>query len=168
MNRRPVPWGALSPCSRLRRAAGGITILLALALGCADGFDRALAVDKATPALLALSQVQAYQAPVPGNGGLLIITGTTANSLQFQWMRAASPYYSQTVLQYKVVRSDSNNISTVSEAQANGTLVQDWTTDLDTVTVGSLSSGTTYYVNVLVRDPRQVMAAYVRTSASTL
>ena len=55
-------------------------------------------------------------------------------------------------LSYKVVSSSSNNITTVADALANGTIVQDWTVNSLTANFSALTDSTNYYVSVLVRD----------------
>lgn len=74
----------------------------------------------------------------------------------------------QASLQYKVVRSLSNNISSVAAAESNGTVVQDWTTDIATVNVTSLTASTTYYFNVLVKDGVENKGIYGGKSEVTL
>ena len=53
---------------------------------------------------------------------------------------------------YKVLYSLSDNITNVADAEANGTILQDWTINLLTADMTSLTSGTTYYAAVLARD----------------
>ena len=55
-------------------------------------------------------------------------------------------------LSYKVVSFSSNNITTVADALANGTIVQDWTVNSLTANFSALTDSTNYYVSVLVRD----------------
>ncbi len=90
--------------------------------------------------------------PVPGNGGLLTFSDTNSNSTILSWTQSVDNVSIQSSLEYKVVQSESNNIDTVDNAEPNGTLVQDWVFNTTNVSVTGLTSGTTYYFNVLVRD----------------
>ncbi len=91
-------------------------------------------------------------APIPGNSGTITTANVTSTSLTLNWTKATDTVTAQTSLQYKVVRSLSNNIDTVANAEANGTLVQNWTTDIATVNVSGLTANTAHYFNVLVKD----------------
>jgi hypothetical protein len=73
-------------------------------------------------------------------------------SITLNWTKAADDYTPQSSLQYRVYRSASGNIDTAANATANGTLVQDWTSDIGTCPASSLTLDTLYYFNVVVRD----------------
>ena len=90
--------------------------------------------------------------PVPGDSGTIGFSDTTATSTILSWTKAADNVSAESTLEYRVVQSESNNIDTASNAESNGTQVQDWTADIDTCSAEGLSAGTTYYFNVLVRD----------------
>ncbi|MBK9501157.1 MAG: chitobiase/beta-hexosaminidase C-terminal domain-containing protein [Leptospiraceae bacterium] len=98
--------------------------------------------------------------PIPGNSGIITITNVVSTSMTLNWTKATDTYTAQTSLQYKVVRSLSNNIDSVVNAEANGTLVQDWTTDINTVNVTGIVANTYYYFNVMVKDGVGYNAAY--------
>lgn len=99
-------------------------------------------------------------APVVGDSGTITNSNTYSTSLTLNWVKATDTYTSQASLQYKVVKSLLNNISTVSSAETNGTLIQDWATDINTLDVSGLSSGTLYYFNILVKDSVSNKAIY--------
>jgi hypothetical protein len=106
-------------------------------------------------------------APVPGGSGVITASAITSSSVTLSWTQATDNVTAQSSLQYKVVRSLSNNITTVATATANGTTVTDWTTNISTTTASGLSASTTYYFNVLVKDASGNTACYTSTSATT-
>lgn len=97
-------------------------------------------------------------APTPANSGTITISNLASTSLTLNWTKAndsgtGGEYVTpQSNLQYKVFQSTSNNISTVDTAETNGTVIQNWTSDINSFNVTGLTAGTTYYFNVLVRD----------------
>lgn len=99
------------------------------------------------------------------NSGLSF-TAETANSMTVSWS-ASDDITLATDLSYKVVYSLSDNISTVGDAEANGTVLQDWTINSLTVSMTSLDPVTTYYVTVMVRD-EEGNTGIVTGSATTL
>jgi hypothetical protein len=105
--------------------------------------------------------------PVAGGGGTLAFSNVTSASIQVSWTKATDNASAQSVLQYKVVRSSTNNIQTVADAQGNGALVMDWTTDVATASATGLSAGTAYWFNVLVRDAVGNTGGYSSSSQST-
>lgn len=107
-------------------------------------------------------------APVPGNTGTITSASVTANSLTLNWTYGTDTVSPQANLQYKVVRSLSNNISIVADAETNGTLVQDWTANINTLNVTGLSDSTTYYFTVLIQDTSSNKAVYNTLPVSTL
>jgi hypothetical protein len=100
-------------------------------------------------------------APVAGGSGTLSYSDVTTSSIRVNWQKATDNVSAQAVLQYKVVRSLSNNIATAAQAQANGTVVMDWSTDAATANATGLSAGTAYWFNVLVRDAPGNTGAYL-------
>jgi len=108
------------------------------------------------------------EAPVPGGAGVLAFSGVTAGSIRVSWAKATDNVSAQEALAYKVVCSTSDDIRTVEDAEDNGTLVQDWTTDIATVNATGLASGTTYYFNVLAKDEAGNTRAYTSGSKMTL
>jgi hypothetical protein len=72
-------------------------------------------------------------------------------------------------LKYKVYRSDTGNIDTPANAEAHGTVVQDWKENIDILIISSgLAESTGYYINVIVMDKAGNMAAYQQINATTL
>lgn len=106
----------------------------------------------------------AVEPPVPGNGGILSFPDTDSNSTTLSWTKAVDNVSAESTLNYKVFLSTSDNIDTVANAESNGATVQDWTSDINTVPVTDLTSGTTYYFNVLVRDEAENINIYISNS----
>ena len=93
-----------------------------------------------------------------------IVASTT---LTLSWTKATDAVTAQASLQYAVYRSLSDNISSSSSAEANGTLIQAYTTDIATLAVTGLSASTPYFFNVIVKDAADNRAAYETVSATT-
>jgi hypothetical protein len=106
-------------------------------------------------------------APEPGASGALSVSGSSVTSVTFSWIKATDNISRQETLQYLVMASLTDNISTLTDAKTNGIPVGTWTADIDSVTVDNLDPDTTYYFNVLVRDAVPLEAAYNGTSADT-
>ena len=106
--------------------------------------------------------------PVPGNGGIITTGARSTTEIQLIWTRADDAQTPRAELEYRVYRSDSNNISTPALAEANGTVVLEWTQDTVTAVSDGLTPGTGYYFNVVVRDGDGNMAAYFTVSVTTL
>ncbi|NLW90483.1 MAG: hypothetical protein GXY34_02630, partial [Syntrophomonadaceae bacterium] len=106
-------------------------------------------------------------APNAGGGGAVTASNATSSTIDLIWSAATDNNSQANKLEYKVVRSASNNISTISDAEANGIMVQDYTTNLTCKQVSGLSASTTYYFNVLVRDEAGNKNIYNTTSLAT-
>lgn len=144
-----------------------VFLIGALTAGCGnDGFDQSLAMDQTAGGSLLLSMVP--DLPVPGNSGIITTAGITGSSAQLVWIRATSSASNQNQLRYKIVRSLANNIRTVSEAELNGIVVRDWTTNITTIIALGLNPASTHYFNVIVVDTQGRMAAYNPVAAVTL
>ncbi len=88
----------------------------------------------------------------PVFGTAMTFTGTTSTSTTVTWGAATDTVTAQALLSYKVVRSGASNITTVTDAETNGTLVMDWTVNTLTTSLSSLTSAKKYYISVLVKD----------------
>jgi hypothetical protein len=90
-------------------------------------------------------------APVPGNSGT--ITAASGTDIALSWTATTDNLTPQSNLEYTVFYSTSNNINTVANAEANGTVFGfPWSTNITSKTVTGLTVGTTYYFNVAVKD----------------
>jgi hypothetical protein len=106
--------------------------------------------------------------PMPGDGGAIIATNIQTTSITISWAKASDYNTTQTALEYKIVRSETPTIDTVSGADAAADIIQDWTTDINNISANTLSTDTSYYFNVLVRDTDTNMAVYTMMSQKTL
>ncbi|MCP4130865.1 MAG: hypothetical protein GY754_07770 [bacterium] len=107
-------------------------------------------------------------APTPGAAGVISTSNTLAESINLTWTKAADAGTLQSNLQYKVYRSNSNNIDTVANAEGSGfEVTSDWTADIASFNVTGLTQDTTYYFNVIVMDGSGNKAAYISMSAVT-
>jgi len=105
---------------------------------------------------------------VPGNSGIISFLDIQATSCIIVWTAATDDKTSQSDLQYKLLRSTAANISNVTDAEANGTVVLDWAANTTLVTDTGLTAETDYYYNVLVKDEAENVAAYTISSQSTI
>jgi len=102
--------------------------------------------------------------PEPGNGGSIIFSETTNTTTILSWVKASDNISASETLMYKVVRSESNDIDTISNAESNGLLVQDWISDINTIPLTGLNSGATYFFNIMVRDEAGNIQIYTMNS----
>lgn len=84
--------------------------------------------------------------------GTITISSKTASAFTVNWEAATDDTTAAADLQYKLVYSTSNNLTTSADAEANGTIVMDWTANTLTANLTSLTHSTTYYLAVLVKD----------------
>ena len=106
-------------------------------------------------------------APVPGGGGAIGFTNVTATAVTLSWEKATDNGTAQEKLEYRVLRSLSNNITTLTDADTNGTVVKDWTANLTAVIANKLDDALTYYFVVQVRDAAKNRATYQVGSVTT-
>ena len=106
-------------------------------------------------------------APTPGNSGTINTSNIGASSLVLSWAKATDNQSDQSRLLYRVYYATSSNINTVSNIEANGTPLNDYTQDINSFGVSGLSPNTPYYFNLIVKDEGGNKAAYTMTSATT-
>src|SRR6185503_19225287 len=107
-------------------------------------------------------------APVAGNAGALTTANVATMSLMLNWTKATDDVSAQSALQYEVRRSAANNLDTVANAEANGTVVLGYTADIATANVTGLNAATGYYFNVIVKDAAGNKAVYITKNETTL
>ncbi|MBM7557075.1 fibronectin type III domain-containing protein [Halanaerobacter jeridensis] len=108
------------------------------------------------------------EAPILGDGGTINTSDVQANSVTLDWTKASDDLSSDENVEYKVVYSTANNISTVEDIESNnGTIAKNWTTNINNITVTGLDVNVEYYFNVVVKDEAQNKAVYNMTSAQT-
>lgn len=91
----------------------------------------------------------------------------TSTSVTLSWTLATDPDNAQSTLRYEVCQASTNTIATVAGCEA-ASLVQAFTANIATATVGGLTPATTYFFNVVVADPFNNKAAYVPLQVTTL
>lgn len=105
-------------------------------------------------------------APLPGGSGTLS-TVADGDNVIVSWTAATDDLSPQANLEYTLLYSTSNNISTVANAEAMGSPVAlPWASNITTRTVTGLELEKTYYFNVLVKDAGLNKSAYAGQSAS--
>lgn len=106
--------------------------------------------------------------PLPGNSGTITASNVSWTSLTLNWTRASDNVSHWSDLTYKVFRSGTPNISTATDAEANGTVILDWAADISGTAVLGLLPSNTYYFNVVVRDEAANAAAYTMLSQASV
>jgi len=91
----------------------------------------------------------------------------SSSTLTLSWSKATDDVTAQANLQYEVRQSTSANIDTLANAEANGTIIQAYATDIDTFDVIDLTVETAYYFTVIVRDEAGHKAAYSMITETT-
>ena len=135
--------GAYKVCIKLSSAQGNVTY----------GESSAFTVDTASPTKISAA---------------ITSSTVTASSLTLGWNKSSDTVTSATSLRYFVYHSASNNIGTVADISTNGTLLNSGgALDISSYTAAGLSSNTTYYFNVLVKDAAGNAAGYTSISATT-
>jgi hypothetical protein len=105
--------------------------------------------------------------PTAGGGGTIATGELASSSVKLTWSAAADPGTLPANLQYKAVYSTSNNISSLTDTQTNGTAFGGWTANVTSATVTGLAASTEYYFNVIVRDAAGNETVYTAVTAST-
>ncbi len=95
--------------------------------------------------------------PVPGNSGTIITTTNSSTSLTLHWVVATDD---NSGLLYEVRRSLSDNITTIPQAEANGTVIKTYSSSLTDFRVNNLSSSRQYFFTVIVKDSGGQKAIY--------
>lgn len=106
-------------------------------------------------------------APVAGGGGTLTTASITDSGLTINWTAATDDVSGAAALQYLLYYSASNNISTVANAETNGTAVGSYTANITTKAVTGLTPSTTYYFTLVVKDVAGNKTAYTTKSDAT-
>lgn len=113
-------------------------------------------------------QVQYYDEEAPTVATPDLTTTATANKVTIEWDAATDNRDDAEALQYKVFMSDTDNIGDSTDAEANGTVILDWTADITESEKTGLAANTTYYFNVLVKDTNGNVSAYTSRQQNTL
>jgi autotransporter-associated beta strand protein len=105
----------------------------------------------------------------PTVGASTITTSSvTPESLHLAWTAASDDYTTAANLRYFVYQSASNNLTDVTNCEANGTLLNaGGTLNLTSYAVSGLTPNTTYYYNVVVADQAGNKSVYTAKSQLT-
>lgn len=107
-------------------------------------------------------------APTLSNSTITLSNGTPATTvIDVSWTAATDNVTLQSAIKYKVVYSLSNNLTTIADAEANGTVALDYTENTTSLSVSGLSALSTYYVAVIAKDTAGNKAIYTSTSHTT-
>jgi hypothetical protein len=104
----------------------------------------------------------------PGSPSTITASLITSTTLRLCWNKGSDDVDTQSQLQYEVRKSASNNISSVANAEANGTIAQAYTTDISCADLTGLTPLATMYFNVIIKDTSANKAVYTTVSATTL
>jgi hypothetical protein len=104
---------------------------------------------------------------IPNPGQSHNIQQNHSTTVSTAWGTATDNNTPAASLMYKLVRSSSNNLSSVSDAESNGTLVMDCTANTLTCAVTGLSATSSYYFAVLVKDADGKKALYAQRNTTT-
>ncbi|MDR1322682.1 MAG: cell wall-binding repeat-containing protein [Gracilibacteraceae bacterium] len=105
--------------------------------------------------------------PTPGNSGTISYTATL-DMIDLSWAAATDDTTLPAGLVYSIYRSNSPNIDTAANITSNGTLLNTGgTAGITAYSATGLTSGTTYYFNILVKDAAGNTAVYTQISAAT-
>ncbi|KPA14984.1 hypothetical protein MHK_004814, partial [Candidatus Magnetomorum sp. HK-1] len=104
------------------------------------------------------------EAPVPGNSGTIDTSSSDSTSITIYWTAATDSWSNQEDLQYLVCCSTSySNVNDFSLCEANA--FANYSTYSPTqLNITGLTSGTTYYYNIIVKDEGDHKAMYSRGS----
>ncbi len=100
--------------------------------------------------------------------GTIAASGATMTSIDLAWSAATDDFDAAGDLLYRVYHSTSNDLDSVANIEANGTAFGATAAGLTGTTVTGLSSGTTYFFNVIVEDSDGNKASYTTVSEETL
>ena len=95
-----------------------------------------------------------------------VISNLTYTGVALSWNKAADNYSPQETLQYLVYQSDSNNIDTVQNMEANGIAIGSYEANINSREIKDLISNATYYFNVMVEDEAGNKTAYTMISVT--
>ena len=108
-----------------------------------------------------------FDTTAPTPVGALMFSDVEGQSLSTSWSASSDDTTTTEALQYKLLYSTQDNMTSIADAEANGSLAMDWSTNTLTNTVSSLTEGVTYYFAVLVRDAAGNKSMYTLASQAT-
>ncbi len=105
--------------------------------------------------------------PASGNSGTITTDNVGAETLTLNWTKATDAVSVQGTLQYLVYFSTSNNLDTVANCEAIGTTFEAYTANISSKNITGLTSSTTYYFNVIVKDEAGNKSLYTTVTQAT-
>ncbi len=106
--------------------------------------------------------------PSVGNAGILTASNVTSSGLTLSWTAGTDTITPQGSLQYLAFVSTSNNLSTVGNAETNGTVIGSYSAGITSINISGLNDSTTYFFNVVIRDQAGNKNIYTTLSQATL
>ncbi len=103
--------------------------------------------------------------PTPGK--IISVKASGLKTITVSWEASSDNETQQKDLQYKLIYSNRNNISTVESAEKNGTVIMGWTPGTLSRQIKGMSAADTFYFTVLVRDRAGNIALYMPQVLST-
>ncbi len=94
-------------------------------------------------------------------------SSVSQTGVTLSWNKATDETSAQAALQYLVYQSSSNNLGSVANIEANGTALGSYSADIAAKTVATLTAGTTYYFNVIVKDAAGNKTCYTAVPVTT-
>ncbi len=106
--------------------------------------------------------------PTLTNSALTIGTqDVTTTTIRVHWNLATDNLTAVNNLQYKLVYSTVDNISSLADARDNGSVVMAYTANVQTATLAALTANTSYFFNVIVKDALGNESVYVKMARTT-
>ncbi|MEC0232397.1 S-layer homology domain-containing protein, partial [Paenibacillus alba] len=105
-------------------------------------------------------------APVVSDG-TIGATRLTDTEVTLNWTKALDAVSAQGMLQYQVYQSSSDNLDTIANIEANGTVIGSYAADIGTFDVTGLTASSAYYFNVIVKDEWGNKTVYTTKQVTT-
>lgn len=112
---------------------------------------------------VSVKTLQTVELPIVKNP-MIRARGVSDTSLLLTWAKA----YDEVPLKYYIYKSESDNLNSIDECKANGTLVNSGAEDINMFNVKNLSPNTVYYFNVIVANVKENEAIYSPISVKTI
>ncbi len=116
-----------------------------------DGFYQIYLADSAENVSTPINIVIDNIPPTVGQD-TIYVKGITHNSTKLEWNKASDLATASAELKYCIYQSSASIENTIEEIEANGTVKQDYTADINELNITELEPGHTYYFNIIVTD----------------
>ncbi|MDD3363508.1 MAG: S-layer homology domain-containing protein [Syntrophomonas sp.] len=118
----------------------------------ADGYSITFTIDNTVPVV---------------GCGTITASNMSQTGASLSWNKASDLVTAEAGLEYCIYQSLADNIKTVADAEAYGTVKQNYTANIRTSNITGLQPGSTYYFNVVVRDEAGNRTCYTSTTLTT-